>query len=410
MLPQAGEAVSPVTKRVYDNSFLDKMRLIGDPAADRAVEEIYRTGRLAAVQSLLDHLVVNDAVVPAALPPAIRTFWNQSKEFARSQAARIEKGEAFFADHGPEIVMVLGFYSLPEDYAARGVRVLFETGELSHRPNRRVFETLQMVIDVMSPGGLAAEGRGIATALKVRLMHATVRTLLLHGYEIHNLPPSLGQWDFSLGRPLNQEDMAGTLMSFSVLVIEGLEKLGIRANADKAEAYLDAWRVVARILGIQPELIPENLEEARRLKEIIGDRQIAPGAMSRSMTQSLLAFYQERIPWRLLKGIPAALMRLFLVEEIADGLGIPRARFWTLVIQILAPLSALADRVLSTGTNRWLCRRLTIRMIQHLIDVSRGGDRPLFQLPRTLDQAWRISEYGRDSIWNRAMRSLRLTR
>jgi len=57
--------------------------------------------------------------------------------------------------------------------------VLFETGELYQRPNRRVFETLQMVVDVMSPGGLAAEGRGSLTALKVRLMHAAVRKLLL---------------------------------------------------------------------------------------------------------------------------------------------------------------------------------------------------------------------------------------
>jgi len=55
----------------------------------------------------------------------IRSFWIESKRFAQSQAIEINKGEAFFADHGPEIVVVLGFYSLPQDYAARGVRGAF---------------------------------------------------------------------------------------------------------------------------------------------------------------------------------------------------------------------------------------------------------------------------------------------
>jgi len=396
-----------MTKRACTDSFLDKMRLIGDPPADQAVEEIYRTGRLDAVQALLNHLVVNDAVVPAALPPAIRSFWTQSKRFARSQAVQIRKGEDFFADHGPEIVMVLGFYSLPQDYAARGVRVLFETGELSHRPNRRVFETLQMVVDVMSPGGLAAEGRGIATALKVRLMHAAVRKLLLHSYELHSLPPALREWDFTLGRPLNQEDMAGTLMSFSVLILEGLEKLGIRASREEAEAYLDAWRVIGRILGIQPDLIPDNLEEAQELTKIIGGRQIAPSWMGKSMTENLLVLYQEHIGWRLLKGIPAALMRLFLVQEIADGLGIPQELFWRAVIQTLVPLTALADWLVQSGTNQWLYRRVSIHLLRFLISANRGGNRPPFQLPKSLDRAWRVSaESSGYSIWNRALRSI----
>ena len=396
-----------MTKRAYTDSFLDTKRLIGDPPADQAVDEIYRTGRLNAVQELLNHLVVNDAVVTDALPPAIRSFWIESKRFAQSQAIAIGKGEAFFADHGPEIVVVLGFYSLPQDYAARGVRVLFETGELYQRPNRRVFETLQMVVDVMSPSGLAAEGRGLATALKVRLMHAAVRKLLLHSYELEGLPPALREWDFTLGRPLNQEDMAGTLMSFSVVILDGLEKFGIRPSREEAEAYLDAWRVVGRILGIQPDLIPDNLEEAQELTKTIARRQIAPGWMSKSMTGKLLDMYQGYVGWRLLKGIPAALMRMFLLQEIADRLGVPQERFWKAAIQILVPLTALADRLLESKSNRWLYRKASIHLLRFLISANRPGNRAPFQLPKSLDQAWRVSaESSGDSIWHRAMRSI----
>src|SRR5262245_15657081 len=77
---------------------------------------------------------------------------------------------------GPEIIMTLFCYGLPSCYAAaKGVQVLALTTRLFSNPTRRVIETAQMVVDVMAPGGLAARGRGIRTAQKVRLMHAAVR-------------------------------------------------------------------------------------------------------------------------------------------------------------------------------------------------------------------------------------------
>src|SRR5690606_21151437 len=134
--------------------------------------------------------------------------------------AAIAPGQELFAEHGPLILMCLGHYSLPAAYAAaKGVEVLHRTAYLEKRPAKRLFETTQMVIDVMSPGGLAAAGRGVRTAQKVRLMHAMVRHLIQHDPE--------QPWDASLGVPINQEDLAGTLMTFSWLTLDGLAKLGV---------------------------------------------------------------------------------------------------------------------------------------------------------------------------------------
>src|SRR5581483_7387456 len=134
--------------------------------------------------------------------------------------------------YGPQVILNLFCYSLPFCYAARkGVQVVWLTSRRYTNPTRRIIETAQMVVDVMRPGGLSAGGTGVKTAQKVRLMHAGVR------HQIH----AYTGWNAEFGEPINQEDMAGTLMSFSWVVVDGLRRLGMGLNDAEAEAYLHAW-------------------------------------------------------------------------------------------------------------------------------------------------------------------------
>ncbi|MBK8044673.1 MAG: DUF2236 domain-containing protein [Haliscomenobacter sp.] len=78
-------------------------------------------------------------------------------------------------------------------------------------------ETAQFVIDVLSPGGLSPAGKGVRSAQKVRLIHASIRHFLKQR-----------GWDTEdLGEPLNQEDKAGTLMAFSALLLDGFKMMQI---------------------------------------------------------------------------------------------------------------------------------------------------------------------------------------
>ena len=186
----------------------------------------------------------------------------------------ITAGQDVFQELGPEILLILGCYSLPAAYAAtRGARVLGQTGFLSEDTDRRLAETSQMVLDVMSTGGLTPTGRGVRAAEKVRLMHAAIRHLIVGRTD--------QPWDQAEnGLPINQEDLAATLMTFSYLVVDGLRKLGFSVTAGEAEDYLEAWKLVGRLMGVLPELIPANFAEAKTLTERIEQRQIAPGRLA----------------------------------------------------------------------------------------------------------------------------------
>ena len=80
----------------------------------------------------------------------------------------------------------------------------------------------------MLPGG-----RGFEACLRVRLLHASVRARLA------------GRgWDAAAyGVPVNQEDMAATLLAFSYNVLVGVELLkGRRLSPADEDAYLHLWR------------------------------------------------------------------------------------------------------------------------------------------------------------------------
>ena len=63
-------------------------------------------------------------------------------------------------------------------------------------------------LDVGSPGWLSC--------IRVRLIHSHVRAMLL----------SRATWDSrEYGKPINQEDMMGTLLAFSVNVLDSIEKI-----------------------------------------------------------------------------------------------------------------------------------------------------------------------------------------
>jgi hypothetical protein len=285
-----------------------------------------------------------------------------------------------FAELGPEILMVLGFYSLPASYAARkGVKVLARTARLVDGPLRRVMETTQMVVDVMTPGGLEREGTGVATIVKVRLMHAAVRHLLRHDKGT--------RWDLEAdGLPINQEDFAGTLTTFSTLIVEGLERMNVPMAPRDQQAWIECWGGIARMLGLREELIPATLDESRRLKDKIQSRQIEPSPEGRELTVALVEMYNRLVPGTWIDGISPSLMRQFLPAHVADGLGVPKANFTRYVVGIMRRAAGwgMFERRL-----RARFRRFNLAFIQALLNIERGGTRPAFAIPTHLADGWR---------------------
>jgi hypothetical protein len=230
----------------------------------------------------------------------------------------------------------------------------------------------------MTPGGLSPDGRGIRSIQKVRLMHAAIRHYILHD------PRWRERWDPEWGLPINQEDMAGTLMTFSSTVIDGMPGFGIRMTPDERESYLHTWKVVGHILGVRPDLLPVDTADARDLIQTIFRRQWAKSEAGLELTHTLLDLMQARTP-RLLQGLSQTALRYFAGDQPAGLLGVGPSNWTIVLLHAQRGIFALADRLdhssLGIGV---VARFLNLKILETILSVERGGNRPLFRIPAGL--------------------------
>jgi hypothetical protein len=298
---------------------------------------------------------------------------------------QLEDGQLFLREHGLEIGSALFFASLPMSYtAARGARVLTRTAELTTgRTTRRLAETLQMHLDVMGVEDgktpLEPGTRGSAAVRGVRLFHAAVRLMIHTDREV--------QWDETeLGRPINQEDLLGTLIVFTLVVLDALETLGVDFDSPKARAarkgYVHYWLVVGHLLGIDYERLrkgelsskepPLDLNELRLLQTAIFRRQAEPSLGGQTLMSSLLASLKRKMPW-FMKGYPAAATRGLLGKEYADALAVPPAGPTRVIFDVFrVGTRVLSPRAPGQGL-AFLARISTKRLYRKWIDANDGA-------------------------------------
>lgn len=375
---------------------LDQLSFVGDPPADAVVEEHARhfTGDpKALVGSIAQHL----ELPPEQRSPAIDAYLAEQPPLPTwADPKLLASGADFFNLEGLGIGSALFCASLPEAYAgARGARVLTLTAQMVTDPVRRVYETAQMLFDSMAADGLTVgTGRGYQDIRRVRLMHAAVRHLIVNGVEhTDDAETARGQgstpprvWYSPGGTPLNQEDLLGTLLTFTTVVFDALDRQGIGYEPADAAAYLHRWCVVGELLGIQPGLLPLDLDEARALQTLIEERQQRPSLDAPLLGEHLVGALRESVRIPGLKGLPATLIRWYCGDPIAKINGI-HGSGWTALL--FDPLQRLMQWFRGVQRHnklvRVIIRHLTAAILRDFVDQGRGT-RPPFTIPQELDE------------------------
>jgi hypothetical protein len=214
----------------------------------------------------------------------------------------------FFSRHRTAIFLSLGFLSLPYCYAAvPGVQVLYLSQRFREQTRRRLAETARFVELAIRLGTPGLQEEALRCIQGVRLGHALFRRAVAAHPD---LPP---------GVPVNQEDMAGTHLAFSYLVLRGLRIQERYVTPEEAAGWLEAWAYIGSRLGIDPALLPRSLPDARTLTLQIEDRHFGTCAEGRDLATRLMDFLQSSAP-----ALPVpALLRLFLGDRICGLLGLP---------------------------------------------------------------------------------------
>jgi hypothetical protein len=201
----------------------------------------------------------------------------------------------------------------------------------------------------------------------MRLLHAGVRA---------NVAPAvmgeagLAAFRTQYGEPINQEDMIGTILGFSMLVVDGLKLLGLGWTDEQAEDYYHLWSVFAHLMGVRTSAtpadgnaMPTTLDEARAFyaayhRHYVGATDFSGDFRARSMAANpdgvqladahirMLNLYVPKVLQLVLHDqIPRAYIHLLIGDAATARIGIDPGRGVKEIERVLATLPALLEEV-----------------------------------------------------------------
>lgn len=340
-----------------------------------------------------------------------------------ADAAQVARAEALFMAHGPMSCTLLFCASLPECYVPPQLAgVLHMAGQLEAHTEHRIRQTAAMVFPVMMRGGLMSpEGGGVAQVLKVRLIHATIRHLILRGNPAsvrapvprrqRGEPTGMHQalsdhgWDVDAqGIPCNQIELAYTLLTFGYVFLRGMRQLGQPLTQDDEEAYLHAWNVVGHVLGIQPQWMAHSMAEAAELFERIQARahtSVPVPDPRPALGRALMNAMADTIHVPVLRKIPVPLTQWLIGRPTARAIGVDEqvSLLTRLVFRLGLVLVRVVDAVVRRITSRFSLVRLLGRTLGYhmltrfLLDQTRPLTLPEQVLNPMMDT---VAQWGHD--------------
>jgi hypothetical protein len=211
--------------------------------------------------------------------------------------------------------------------------------------------------------------------------------------------------------PLNQEDLLGTLLTFSVTTFRVMEQFGVHWTADEQDAYLYFWDLVGACLGVGTEAVNDELElsDPCKRKALRPSTVDAAGAMLDQLHARQWLPVQDELdsgrpfPWEDL--VPGRALADSLTRALSDAMPAMKKPWPAIAMRELAPpavrsrlslertglLAYAVDRValrcaLATPSRAATARAATLRAMAN--DVTRHAmysflkaDGPPFKIP-----------------------------
>lgn len=242
--------------------------------------------------------------------------------------SQIKRGQDVFYRYGGPAIVSLTFQSLVGGMAGwRVVETLSRTGGFGAKvAKRRLLETFQHILQVTkSPEGLQAGGEGLASSVRVRLLHASVRRRILSLARDRPAYFDLDAW----GVPINDLDSIGTILTFSAALIwVGLPRQGLVLREQEIVDYTALWRYVAYLLGTPTEPWLVDYRRSKVLFESLIVAELRPSDMSRVLANNILTGLSNQPPTNACREFLCAEAWWLNGRELAESLGIEKPRLW----------------------------------------------------------------------------------
>lgn len=384
----------------WTDEFLWSKRKMGDPLADQTIDAILLDNQKGEIDQIFQMLVQNRTfpnpafdVLPDRLKRIVEEYFVKTRQLPDwTEPFKLAVATDVFKQHGPKILLLLLCKSLPLCYTCwRGAKVLYRTGRLRVHDGsldsftRRLMETAQFVVNMLTLNSFEHDGLAIVSIQKVRLMHAVIR---YHAMQ--------HRWDVeAYGIPINQQDLVGTLLSFGVVIIDGLKQMDIELTPEERDGYLHLWKVVGHMIGVDDDLNSENEEDGRFLMNAILDQQAGRspdgGREGMELTEACIDLMNSRLSFGPFKRLSPLFIRFFIGDQYADLLEVAKddgendSSVMNAIQWMDKRLQTIGDQNLLMGA---IGRTFSNQMISLFLSYHNGAKSEQFYLPSALTDTW----------------------
>lgn len=229
---------------------------VGDAPMDELLDWMRSSGTPRARQ-MFDTASREGIGQVADAPAPLRDFFSRVEETPDwVDWERIRRGQRVLRAGGADGVYIARDVALLGGYQFAGFnKTLLRTGALEKGSNQRFAETFQWGLDVTAEDGLLPGGVGHQSTLRVRLIHAYVRRHVA----------AMPDWQAEdWGLPVNQTDMAATLLGALIAPVMGGLGMGLVIPPRDLNAVAHLARYVGWLLGVEDQWLPRSYRDAVR--------------------------------------------------------------------------------------------------------------------------------------------------
>lgn len=326
--------------------------LVGDDAMDGLVDWMVATGS-KQTRPLFDRALRSGiAAVPEA-PEPLRAFFTEIETVpAWVDHDKLVRGTKVLLSGGSDGMYIARDVAMLGGYQFSGFnKTLLRTGALEKGSNQRWAETMQWAMDVLSEDGLSPLGLGYQSTIRVRLIHAFVRRHVA----------AMPDWQSEdWGLPINQTDMAATLVGAFIAPAIGGMGLGMVLTPADADAVAHMVRYVGWLLGVEEQWLPHSFRDGVRVLvhtlSALADPDESTRLLAVPMSRDPLSWNYARLPElrrRLAYAQHLSVTGTFLGRSTMRALGLPTVIVpWYPALRIPANAVRSAARLLPGGLDR----------------------------------------------------------
>ncbi len=295
---------------------------VGDEPMDRLVEWMASIGT-EQTRPLFERALNNGiASVPDAPAPLREFFETYERQPQWVDRETLRMGQRALRRGGADGMYVARDVSLLGGYQFSGFnKTLLRTGALEKGSNKRFAETMQWAMDVISEDGLEPLGVGYRSTIRVRLIHSFVRRHV----------GAMADWRADdWGLPVNQTDMAATLVGALVAPAVGAVGMGVILSPSEYNAVAHLTRYVGWLIGVEDQWLPKDFRDSVRVLAHTLSALAAPDESSKQLAAPMvddpLAWHYDSLAGlrrRLARAQHLSITSAFLGRRAVQSLGLP---------------------------------------------------------------------------------------